>query len=201
MRHEQGCGQRPRAVSGGIQYSHCSRTCAQKYATTIPTVCAMVGCADTIDPAFGRFCPAAHAGYVFSFTHFYLASSHDVDYSGSGFILCSDWPRPRHKSLDHPTANMGTDPRLVQASIPPNHLRASQARSSGRRRILFYHKHDPHYGFTNFSYHPVVYRAKTYPTSKHLFQSFKVCECSCKDVLKSDKKNYSFSNSLSVLET
>ena len=65
MRHEQGCGQRPRAVSIRIQYSYCSRTC-----TTIRTVCVMVGCVDAIDPAFGRFCSAAHAGYVFSFTHF-----------------------------------------------------------------------------------------------------------------------------------
>jgi diaminohydroxyphosphoribosylaminopyrimidine deaminase/5-amino-6-(5-phosphoribosylamino)uracil reductase len=41
------------------------------------------------------------------------------------------------------------------------------------KRILFYHKHNPHYGFTNFSSHPVVYKGKRYPTSEHLFQSFK----------------------------
>ena len=40
--------------------------------------------------------------------------------------------------------------------------------------ILFYHKHEPHYGFTNFSPHEVVYKGKVYPTSEHLFQSFKV---------------------------
>ncbi|KAG5642903.1 hypothetical protein DXG03_001910 [Asterophora parasitica] len=45
-----------------------------------------------------------------------------------------------------------------------------------RQRVLFYHKHDPHYGFTNFSEHPVVYKGKTYPTSEHLFQSFKFQE-------------------------
>lgn len=44
-----------------------------------------------------------------------------------------------------------------------------------RPRILFYHKHDPHYGFTNFSPHSVQYNGKRYPTSEHLFQSFKVC--------------------------
>jgi hypothetical protein len=43
-----------------------------------------------------------------------------------------------------------------------------------RQKILFYHKHDPYYGFTNFSSHPVVYNNRTYPTSEHLFQSFKV---------------------------
>ena len=43
------------------------------------------------------------------------------------------------------------------------------------RPVLFYHKHEPHYGFTNFSNHAVKYDGKVYPTSEHLFQSFKVC--------------------------
>ncbi|KAG6819641.1 hypothetical protein H0H93_009946 [Arthromyces matolae] len=43
-------------------------------------------------------------------------------------------------------------------------------------RILFYHSHEPYYGFTNFSAHPVVYKGKKYPTSEHLFQSFKFQE-------------------------
>lgn len=42
------------------------------------------------------------------------------------------------------------------------------------KRILFYHAHDPYYGFTNFSPDPVEYRGKSYPTSEHLFQSLKV---------------------------
>ncbi|KZT01543.1 DUF1768-domain-containing protein, partial [Laetiporus sulphureus 93-53] len=42
-----------------------------------------------------------------------------------------------------------------------------------RREILFYHKDEPHYGFTNFSPHSVTYEGKRYPTSEHLFQSFK----------------------------
>lgn len=42
------------------------------------------------------------------------------------------------------------------------------------KRILFYHAHDPYYGFTNFSPDPVEYRGKRYPTSEHLFQSLKV---------------------------
>ena len=48
--------------------------------------------------------------------------------------------------------------------------------SSARTRILFYHKNDPYYGFTNFSPHPVIYKGKKYPTSEHLFQSFKVSD-------------------------
>ena len=43
-----------------------------------------------------------------------------------------------------------------------------------RERILFYHKHAPYFGFTNFSPYPVMYKGKKYPTSEHLFQSFKV---------------------------
>jgi diaminohydroxyphosphoribosylaminopyrimidine deaminase/5-amino-6-(5-phosphoribosylamino)uracil reductase len=64
-------------------------------------------------------------------------------------------------------------------SNPPSPLQLSPKRSpprAARPRILFYHKHDPHYGFTNFSPHPVNYKAKIYPTSEHLFQSFKVRE-------------------------
>ena len=43
-----------------------------------------------------------------------------------------------------------------------------------RPRILFYDKDEPYYGFTNFSNHPVKYDQRIYPTSEHLFQSFKV---------------------------
>ena len=69
-------------------------------------------------------------------------------------------------------------PVIPRASIsdgrpPPNRLRKN---SYQRPRILFYHKHEPHYGFTNFSTHPVVYQGRRYPTSEHLFQSLKVWE-------------------------
>lgn len=47
--------------------------------------------------------------------------------------------------------------------------------SARPRPILFYHKHEPHYGFTNFSNHAVKYEGKVYPTSEHLFQSLKAC--------------------------
>lgn len=42
------------------------------------------------------------------------------------------------------------------------------------RQILFYDKNKPHYGFTNFSEHPVSYKGHKYPTSEHLFQCMKV---------------------------
>jgi len=42
------------------------------------------------------------------------------------------------------------------------------------RQILFYDKNRPHYGFTNFSEHPITYKGHVYPTSEHLFQCMKV---------------------------
>jgi len=58
-------------------------------------------------------------------------------------------------------------------TTPTAAIRGGSPRTPMRHRILFYHRHDPHYGFTNFSAHPVVYKGKKYPTSEHLFQSFK----------------------------
>ena len=68
---------------------------------------------------------------------------------------------------------------VVKSSSAPNSTPSSPTRRSpqraGRPQILFYNKEDPYYGFTNFSAHPVIYKGKRYPTSEHLFQSFKVC--------------------------
>ena len=64
--------------------------------------------------------------------------------------------------------------RHVPPATPTSFSRRSWTPRAQPTRILFYHKHDPHYGFTNFSPHPVMYKGKRYPTSEHLFQSFKV---------------------------
>ena len=68
---------------------------------------------------------------------------------------------------------------VVKSSSAPNSTPSSPTRRSPQRasrpQILFYNKEDPFYGFTNFSAHPVIYKGKRYPTSEHLFQSFKVC--------------------------
>lgn len=72
-------------------------------------------------------------------------------------------------------------PRPATSNTPPNTPITNVEPSSNwtpshpPKPILFYHKHEPHYGFTNFSPHPVLYERKLYPTSEHLFQSFKVC--------------------------
>lgn len=64
---------------------------------------------------------------------------------------------------------------LPNGRVPsrPSSRSKGQATPPPRGRILFYHSHDPHYGFTNFSPHPVYHKGKRYPTSEHLFQSFK----------------------------
>jgi len=79
---------------------------------------------------------------------------------------------PGRRSISSPI-DSPVIPRLSTSDARvPNRLRRNSYR---RPRILFYHRHEPHYGFTNFSSHPVVYEGKRYPTSEHLFQSFKVC--------------------------
>ena len=63
-----------------------------------------------------------------------------------------------------------------QRYYQPGTYNSSSYRIPERRRILFYHKHRPHYGFTNFSPHQVKYGGKQYPTSEHLFQAMKVSQ-------------------------
>lgn len=68
-------------------------------------------------------------------------------------------PLRPHSASPGGSTKQNQDPN--QAAVPP-------------KRILFYHAHDPYYGFTNFSPDPIEYRGKRYPTSEHLFQSLKV---------------------------
>ena len=93
-------------------------------------------------------------------------------------------PRPRRKSVTYPpvlTPGRMSTSSLVDRPVIPGittnvaHVsNRSRKNSCQRLRILFYHKHEPYYGFTNFSAHPVMYEGKMYSTSEHLFQSFKV---------------------------
>ncbi|KAF7378242.1 DUF1768 domain-containing protein [Mycena sanguinolenta] len=62
---------------------------------------------------------------------------------------------------------------LGMSNVAPGPHGRDPPRAWTRTRVLFYHKTDPHYGFTNFSPHPVYYDKKRYPTSEHLFQSLK----------------------------
>ncbi len=62
-----------------------------------------------------------------------------------------------------------------QESPSPNSRQRYDSHKGGKpRQILFYDKNKPHYGFTNFSEHPITYKGHVYPTSEHLFQCMKV---------------------------
>ena len=103
--------------------------------------------------------------------------SHHVD--NQGLLSPSlDHIERNHESFSRRSVFRGRLPGIKSA---PLHMPTNAAQqgsnskpSSARTRILFYHKNDPYYGFTNFSAHPVIYKGKKYPTSEHLFQSFKV---------------------------
>lgn len=79
-----------------------------------------------------------------------------------------------HRSL----SNSPTTPSHIQRThsnqSAPTLTRRLSRSSQHSRPILFYHKHEPHYGFTNFSNHGVKHEDRIYPTSEHLFQSLKV---------------------------
>lgn len=89
-------------------------------------------------------------------------------------------PRRRNPSLPDPsrisTYYYPHSPKMPKSPQPGpvDLVRKSPRASPMRQKILFYHKNDPYYGFTNFSAHPVIHKGKSYPTSEHLFQSFKV---------------------------
>lgn len=103
-----------------------------------------------------------------------------------------DAPRGRtRRSSDarHPNPVLHPTPRPAQ-STPPSRSHTpvipgvSPSREMGlgklfrrnpqdHKKILFYDKSRPHYGFTNFSPHPVEYLGRRYPTSEHLFQALK----------------------------
>lgn len=79
---------------------------------------------------------------------------------------------PRASSAQRPS----TYPQPSSLTTRPT-PHSSKTLSDGKpNKILFYHAHDPHYGFTNFSSDPIEYNGKKYPTSEHLFQSLKFME-------------------------
>jgi len=39
--------------------------------------------------------------------------------------------------------------------------------------ILFYHRHNPYFEFTNFAWTPILWDNRRYPTAEHLFQAHK----------------------------
>ena len=93
------------------------------------------------------------------------SSASDVSFSNSHLK-----PPPQSASNDHTEADY---PPLT-APVAPMGASIAPFRTPRMAPILFYDKNAPFYEFTNFSPHGVVYKGKTYPTSEHLFQAFKV---------------------------
>lgn len=85
-------------------------------------------------------------------------------------------PAPATRRVSIPVAADSSSPVIPGVAIAGGMGLRNLLRKSphNRPKIWFYNKNEPYYGFTNFSPHPVVYRGKKYPTSEHLFQSFKV---------------------------
>ncbi|KAH9830132.1 uncharacterized protein C8Q71DRAFT_787502 [Rhodofomes roseus] len=54
--------------------------------------------------------------------------------------------------------------------VPPQ---ASASRVEEPSPILFYHRHEPYFEFTNFAPYPIHWHGHTYPTAEHLFQAHK----------------------------
>lgn len=79
---------------------------------------------------------------------------------------------PSASSAQRPSTSPQSSP-LTTRPTPPSNTTFSNEKPN---KILFYHAHDPYYGFTNFSSDPIEYNGKKYPTSEHLFQSLKFME-------------------------
>lgn len=82
---------------------------------------------------------------------------------------------PSNLKLPSPGVQDDGEPEAYYPPLtaPPEPVGSSVAPFQRRERVLFYNKNEPYYEFTNFSPHDVVYAGKRYPTSEHLFQSFK----------------------------
>jgi hypothetical protein len=88
---------------------------------------------------------------------------------------------PVSYSLPHTSNHSPRDMRHIRPSTPPPiapDVPRRRTHSTPSRpppeRILFYHSHQRHFSFTNFSPHPILYCGKRYSTGEHLFQSLKV---------------------------
>ncbi|KAI6125096.1 DUF1768-domain-containing protein [Pisolithus croceorrhizus] len=66
-----------------------------------------------------------------------------------------------------------TDYPPLTAPLVPTGASIAPFKTRHHPSVYFYTKGAAFYEFTNFSPHPVYYKGKRYPTSEHLFQSFK----------------------------
>lgn len=98
----------------------------------------------------------------------YLSDGGKVNVAPTSHALLPRAPRgshpPRVSSAQRPSASPQSSP-LTTRPTPPSSTTLSNGKPN---KILFYHAHDPYYGFTNFSSDPIEYNGKKYPTSEHL---------------------------------
>lgn len=71
---------------------------------------------------------------------------------------------PRVSSAQRPSTSPQSSSLTTRPTTPSNTTLLNEKPN----KILFYHAHDPYYGFTNFSSDPIEYNGKKYPTSEHL---------------------------------
>lgn len=89
-------------------------------------------------------------------------------------LSSSPFLSPKQSNVATQPSSNRSSPMLTANKLTKPH--SPLFRGFPRGKIYFYNREDPYYGFTNFSSHSVQFKGKVYPTSEHLFQSFKVSE-------------------------
>ncbi|KAI6024988.1 hypothetical protein PISMIDRAFT_673224 [Pisolithus microcarpus 441] len=94
----------------------------------------------------------------------FTSGTQSTEISNGALLRSSNFSQDNDGDADYPPLTAPLVP--TGASIAPFKARHHPP-------IYFYNKGAAFYEFTNFSPHPVYYKGKRYPTSEHLFQSFK----------------------------
>ena len=107
-------------------------------------------------------------------TQHYIPRCAGLSQTSSASNVSSSNSHPKHPSQSASNDYTEADYPPLTAPVAPMGASIAPFRTPRTAPVLFYDKNDPFYEFTNFSPHGVVYKGKTYPTSEHLFQAFKV---------------------------
>jgi ribA/ribD-fused uncharacterized protein len=106
----------------------------------------------------------------------YLSDGSKVSIAPTSPALPPRTPRGSHAHRASLVQRPSTSPQPSPLTTRPTPHSSTTISDGKPNKILFYHAHDPHYGFTNFSSDPIDYNGRKYPTSEHLFQSLKFME-------------------------
>ncbi|KAA1474714.1 DUF1768-domain-containing protein [Dentipellis sp. KUC8613] len=154
------CGRRPKYRNAhGYTYPYCGRTCGQaarrQRRVSLPAM--NTGNHHAASTSIGNLCEVCHQRPKFieanGFMHPYCGRR-------CASLRNTQSQNPQHAApILQPGFGGGSGPKIQS--------------SGAQASVLFYHRSDPHFGFTNFSDHPIEYHGAIYPTSEHLFQAFK----------------------------